>query len=119
MSISLDAISLGAQNTTTLLDRTLEVPPVKIKVLEPDPQKEELALVEPIKPYRTQIVFEIWKLYLNRMPNEPDEAYIIISANYNTHSYGQGNWDNLQYCGFYTTAEEAENEIYGYLRNNY
>lgn len=117
MSFSVDAVSLGARNTTTLLGRTLEVPPVKIKVLEPDQEKLELSLVEPIKPYRTQQVFEIWKLYFARIQGEPNEAYMVISANYNTRGYNQGKWDHLQYCGFYTTIEEAENEIQGYLKN--
>lgn len=116
LSIAVDAVTFGARNTTTLLGRTLEVPPVKIKVLEPNMNDDELALVEPIHPYRTQIVFEIWKLYLTREKGEQNEAYIVISANYNTHGYRQGEWDTLRYCGFYTTLQEAENEINGYLK---
>lgn len=50
------------------------------------------------------------------MANEPNEAYIIISANYNVHGYGLGEWDGLRYRGFYTTLQEAENEIDGYLK---
>lgn len=117
LSISLDAITFGARNTTTLLARTLEVPPVKIKALEPIMQEEELTLVEAIHPYRTQKIFEIWKLFLNKIKNEINEAYIVISANYNISGYNEGKWDNLAYNGFYTTLHEAENEIEGYLKN--
>lgn len=116
LSLSVDAVTFGSRNVTILLARTLEVPPVKIKVIQPNKQEDELALVEPIHPYRTQIIYEIWKLYLNRLRDEPNEAYIVISANYNIHGYGQGEWDTLRYCGFYTTIKEAENEIDGYLR---
>ena len=116
LSLSVDMITFGARNASTLLARTLEVPPVKVKVLEPIKGKEDPTLVEPIHPYRSQTVYEIWKLYLNRIKGGPNEAYIVISASYNTHGYGQGRWDDLQYEGFYTTIEEAENEINGYLK---
>ena len=55
---------------------------------------------------------------MNRLKNEPNEAYIVISANYDSHNFGQGKWNNLNYCGFYMTIEEAENEINGYLKYN-
>ena len=116
LSLAVDAVTFGARNTTTLLARTLEVPPVKVKVLAPDYIKEELTLVEPVHTYRTQKIYEIWKLFLKKVQNEPNEAYIIISADYNTNGYGQGAWDNLKYEGFYTTIKEAENEIEGYLK---
>ena len=116
LSVAINALTFAARNVTNLLARTLEVPPVKIKVFKPDKGKEELSLVEPVHPYRMQEVYEIWKLYLNRIPNEQNEAYIVISANYTTNGYGKGTWDNIQYNGFYTTAAEAENEIYGYIK---
>lgn len=96
--------------------RTLEVPPAKVKVIQQNDVSDDLLLVEPIHPYRTQTVYEIWKLYLKPMTNEPNEAYVIISANYNIHGYGLGEWDGLRYRGFYTTLQEAENEIDGYLK---
>ena len=73
-------------------------------------------MVEPIHPYREQIVYEIWKLYLERIEEESDEAYVVISAVYVTSGYGNGTWKNVRYNGFYTTAEEAEAEIYGYIK---
>lgn len=114
--ISLDAISFGAKNVTTLLGRSLRVPPSKVKVLEPVEDTNELALLEPIHPYKMQTIFEIWKLYLDYCKDDTNEAYIVISANYKTSGYGKGTWENLQYEGFYTTIEEAENEIDGYLK---
>ena len=71
--------------------------------------------MEPIKPYKNKCIYEIWRLYLDNY-SEASEAYIVISANYKTSGYGKGDWNNLQYEGFYTTIEEAENEIEGYLK---
>lgn len=73
-------------------------------------------MLEPVRPYKLQTIYEIWRLYLNYRTNDANEAYIVISANYRTSGYGKGEWENLQYEGFYTTIEEAENEINGYIK---
>ena len=79
-------------------------------------KKKKLSLIEPIHPYKTQVIYEIWRLYLDYRKDDANEAYIVISASYKTSGYGKGEWENLQYDGFYTTIEEAENEINGYLK---
>jgi hypothetical protein len=116
LSAVLDVISFASRNVSILMNRKLEVPPVLIKVVQPTMQDEELALIEPVHPDRKQIVYEIWKVFLNKEEDNINQVYIIISADYDYQGYGQGEWNNLQYNGFYSTVAEAENEINGYLQ---
>ena len=83
-----------------------------MRVIQSPIYNEEPALVEPIHPKRTTTIFEIWKLYLiDKTTDENIEAYILISGDYSISGYELGDWDNLEYHGFYTTIDEAENYI--------
>lgn len=61
-------------------------------------------------------VFEIWKVFVEREKDEVNEAYVVLSADYVVDGYRKGQWENVEYRGFYSTFEEAKNEISGYLR---
>ena len=52
---------------------------------------------------------------IEKIEDEVNEVYVVISADYDFDGYNLGEWNNIQYNGFYTTANDAENEIYGYL----
>lgn len=45
-----------------------------------------------------------------------NEAFVVISADNVVDGYKSGEWEDVQYRGFYTTFEEARNEINGYLK---
>lgn len=45
-----------------------------------------------------------------------DFVYIIVIADYTLQGYRNGEWSNIEYRGFYTTVQEAQNEISGYLK---
>jgi len=45
-----------------------------------------------------------------------DNCYIVINGDYVLDGYKKGKWSNIKYCGFYSTPEEAENEISGHLK---
>jgi len=55
-------------------------------------------------------------VYLEENNERLDFVYIIVTADYTLEGYRNGKWSNVQYRGFYTTVEEAKNEISGYLR---
>lgn len=61
-------------------------------------------------------VYEIWKVFLEYKETNMDECYIIISGDYTLQGYKNGTWSNINYCGFYSSVQEAENEILGHLK---
>ena len=97
------------------MNRRLEVPPALIKIIQPSNKELEQVIMEPVHPVQKNIIYEIWKLYLEKIEDEVNEVYVVISADYDFDGYNLGEWNNIQYNGFYTTANDAENEIYGYL----
>ena len=56
-------------------------------------------------------VWEIWEVFLNNKTN----IYVIIYADCITNDYTFFKWENITYKGFYSTKQEAINEIKGYL----
>lgn len=61
-------------------------------------------------------VHEIWKVFLEYDKTNMDECYIVISGDYTLQGYKNGTWSNINYCGFYSSVQEAENEILGHLK---
>ncbi|AEO93277.1 gp6 [Bacillus phage G] len=60
-------------------------------------------------------VYSIWKIFVEYENNEVNEAYVVISADNIIDGYKKGEWQRVEYRGFYLTFEEAKNEINGYL----
>lgn len=61
-------------------------------------------------------VYGIWKIFVEQQDGEANEAYVVLSANNVIDGYKKGEWEDIEYRGFYTTFEEAKNEINGYLK---
>ena len=117
----LDAISQAARNVSILFNRNLEVPPVPIKFIRKQDDTNvgeiEVPLYTAIEPLNIVKVYEVWKVYLvQNNDNDIDHVYVVITADYTLQGYKNGSWSQVQYDGFYTTVEEAQNEISGYLR---
>ena len=68
-----------------------------------------------IDPVNIVKVYEIWKVYLERNEEKLNEVYVVVTGDYTLQGYRNGCWSNIQYKGFYTTLEEAQNNISGYL----
>lgn len=66
-------------------------------------------------PASTVEVFEIWKVFLTENEMGLDDVFVVISADFKVEGYKNGDWSNIEYRGFYTTQQEATNEISGYL----
>jgi hypothetical protein len=117
----LDAISLAARNVSVLFNRNLEVPPVPIKSVRKQEDtnvgETDVPLYTVIEPLNIVKVYEVWKVFLQKAgKDDPDHVYVVVSADYTLQGYRNGSWSQVEYKGFYTTVEEAQNEISGYLR---
>ncbi|MNC06191.1 hypothetical protein D3C81_1133250 [compost metagenome] len=117
----MDALSIASKSVSYLLSLKLEVPPIPLKTVKKqnpgDIADSKTELPEGFKiPSKKTKVYEIWKVFLEENDDEIDEAWVILSAEYLSKGYAGGKWEDVQYRGFYTTLEEAQNEISGYLR---
>lgn len=114
----MDAISLAARNVSILLNRKLEVPPVPIKSVRKQDQSNITETNSPysfLEPTNIVKVYEIWKVYLEENKDNIEEVFVTLSGDYTLRGYRNGVWSNIMYEGFYTTVEEALNEISAYL----
>lgn len=78
-----------------------------------NPESPYASITEPVNIIE---ISEIWKVYLEENDDKLDEVFVIITADYTLEGYRNGEWSNIQYRGFYTTVQEAQNEISGYLK---
>lgn len=103
-----------------MLNRKLQVAPVFIKQIRKEintnaiPKGENL--YNNINLVNIITVHEIWKVFLEYDKTNMDECYIVISGDYTLQGYKNGTWSNINYCGFYSSVQEAENEILGHLK---
>lgn len=99
----------------------MEVPPVPIETVRKQNNNQSSGKDEQIPkgfrlPKNIVEVFEIWKVFVEQEKNGTNEACVVLSADFVTEGYSKGEWQNVEYRGFYTTFEEAKNEINGHLR---
>ncbi|MNV61887.1 hypothetical protein D3C71_1544130 [compost metagenome] len=121
LSQVMDALSVASKSVSYLLSLRLEVPPIPLKTVKKQDPSDIADSKNPIPPgfkvpKKKVEVFEIWKVFLEENVEEIDEAWVILSSEFISQGYANGKWENVQYRGFYTTLEEAQNEISGYLR---
>ncbi len=116
----IDAISQAARNVSILLNRSLQSPPTPIKSIrkQSDSNVDKIDNYKIIEPINTVSAYEIWKVNLENDKNsdELDHVYVIIKGDYTLQGYKNGKWSNIKYMGFYTTVEEAQYHINGYIR---
>lgn len=102
------------------MNRDLEVPPVPLKTIRKQDEtnigQTEIPQIQPVQPINNVTVYEVWKVYLADNEEDIKEVYVVLCGDYNVNGYGKGDWSNIEYRGFYTTENEALNEISGYLR---
>jgi hypothetical protein len=120
IDLVLDVLSLAAKSVSETLSLKLEVPPVPLKTVKkkvPNNNEEQNSSIpEGYKiPAKRDNIFEIWKIFLEDNPEKITEAYVILNGDFVDQGYKKGIWENIEYKGFYTTLEEAQNEISGYL----
>lgn len=120
LDLVLDALSRGAHDVVAMMRDPLRVPPVLVKTVRkqsnPNASDSENLPSYFKLPENVVGVFEIWKVFLDNRRWWSEFAYVVVSADYVSKGYGRGTWRNVEYRGFYTTLEEAQNEIDGYLR---
>lgn len=117
----LDALSVASKSVSYLLDRKLDVPPVPIKTVRKQDNGDTIDGKEELPhgfqlPEKDVQVYEVWKVFLEENSQEYDSLFVVLSAIFSQEGYKNGDWSNVEYRGFYTTLEEAQNEINGYLR---
>jgi hypothetical protein len=115
----MDAISIAGRNVSVLLDRKLQVPPIPVKSVRKQDDTNVQDAQSPyqfLEPVNIVKVYEVWKVYLEENEEELEEVFVIISADCTLQGYRNSKWSNIKYEGLYTTIEEAQNEISGYLR---
>ena len=115
----MDAINQASRNVAILLNRKLQVAPVFIKSIKK--QEETNSVPKDQNQYaNTNIVniittYEIWQVFLEYEKSKMDSCYVVISGDCTLEGYRNGTWSNIKYCGFYSSTNEAESEINGYL----
>jgi hypothetical protein len=116
----MDAINQASRNVSILLNRKLQTAPVFIKSIRN--QEDTNAVPKGQNQYsginlvNVVSVCEIWEVFLEYEKTKLDNCYIVIGADYTLEGYKKGKWSNIKYRGFYSSPEEAENEINGYLK---
>ena len=68
----------------------------------------------PIHPVNIINVAEIWKVFLDRT-EELNNVCVVVTAKYTVSGINKGKWSDVRYRGFYSTEDEAKNEINCYL----
>lgn len=115
LDLVLDALSDASNNVSELLNINLKRSPVPVSTyvrndISNIPDKEtyesKVGLVNDINE-----VWEVWEVFLDNKTN----IYVIIYADCITNDYTFFKWENITYKGFYSTKQEAINEIKGYL----
>lgn len=117
----LDAIGVASKSVSYLLDRKLDVPPIPLKTVRKQDQSDVVDSKSELPhgfqlPQKDVDVYEVWKVFLEDNSEELDSLFVVLSAVFSQEGYKNGDWSNVEYRGFYTTIEEAQNEINGYLR---
>lgn len=116
----MDAISQGSRNVSILLSRKLSIPPVPIRTVKKNNDdlgtSVESPMYQAVELVNKVDVYEIWKVFLEENEDELDFVFVIISAECILNGYRNAEWEDVKYEGFYTTIEEAQNEIKGYIR---
>ena len=112
----MNAINEASKNVAILLNRKLQTAPIFIKSIRKQNDKNvnspEYKVVN-ITNIVTQ--YEIWQVFLDLKNSRINDCFIVIKGDYIQRGYKQGKWTNVEYCGFYCSPEEAENEIQGNL----
>lgn len=120
MYLVLDALSKASHNVSDLLNRKLDVPPVPVETIRKQENNENSSSYEIPSGFRLPKniveIYGIWKIFVEYEDNEVNEAFVVVSADNVVDGYRKGEWENVEYRGFYTTFEEAKNEINGYLK---
>ena len=108
----MDAISIASKNVSMLMNRKLEMAPVPIKSIRRQKYNNgvDCELYKFLQPVNIVTVYEIWQVFLEYGSGK-DSLYIVISGDFKQKGYKNGTWDNFDYEGFYSTVQEAENEI--------
>lgn len=115
LELVLDVLSEASNNVNILLNRDLKRSPVPVSTYI----RKDISNIPDKKSYESEIallnnedeVWEVWEIFLKDKTN----VFVVIYANCITKDYKFFDWDNIQYKGFYSTKQEAINEIKGYL----
>ena len=115
----MDELSRASRNVSILLNRKLDIPPVPIKTVRKNDSnmvsQTDIEIYQAIQKINKIKVFEIWKVFLEENEDDINEIFVIISANAIVDGYKKINWEKIYYEGFYTTVEEAQNQITSYI----
>lgn len=116
----MDAINSAGRNVSILLNRKLQTAPVFMKQIrkqiDTNAVPKDQNYYQNINMVNIITIYEIWKVFLDYEKTHMNECYIVIGGDYTLQGYRNGTWSNIKYCGFYTSVQEAENEIGGHLK---
>lgn len=112
----MDAIGEVSDNVSKLLKTKLSIPPTPIRSI----RKQKNRANSNIDDFYTVVdipemldVFEVWRIVLD--DEELNEVFVVLSAKCKLAGYKQAKWSDVKYRGFYSTVDEAINNIYGQL----
>ena len=115
LELVLDSLSEASNNVNILLNVDLKRSPVPVSTYI----RQDISNIPNEETYESKVclledsneIWQVWEVFLNNKEN----VYVVIYAECKTKDYNSFEWDNIQYKGFYSTKQEAINEIKGYL----
>lgn len=112
----MDAIHNASDNVSSLLKEKFANPPVPIRSII----KQKNRAKSNIDDFYTAVdikdvvdIYEVWKIVLDN--ENLDEVFVVLSAKCQLAGYKQPKWSDVKYRGFYSTVDEAINNIYGQM----
>lgn len=102
-----------------MLNRKLSIPPIPIKTVRKNDNNisspVDTEIYQAIQKINKVKVYEVWKVFLEENEDELNEIFVILAADAIVDGYKKIQWNNVSYEGFYTTVEEAKNQIISYI----
>lgn len=124
----LDVLSDASNSVTILMNKKLQGAPVFIKqIVKSEDNGQGANDKAPVKKNKPDLyqnnnivnvirVYSIWEIFLEYQRGKKNSVFVVISGDFLQKGYQNGEWENFEFEGFYTTVQEAESEISSHMQ---
>lgn len=124
----IDILSESSKSVTTLMNKKIQGAPIFVKQIV---KSEDNGLGEndmlPVKKNEPNLyqnnnmvnvvrVYSIWETFLDYERGAKNSVFVVISGDFIQKGYQNGEWENFEFEGFYSTVQEAESEINSHMQ---
>lgn len=107
----MDALNEASQQTYSMLRKKIDSAPSLVESIN---KEDFINNKNDLKIYK---VYGIYEVVLNETTKGLYSIFAVVSADNIIKGYNNDEWRNIKYRGFYTTVQEAKNQIDGYIGN--